>query len=328
MGIFIGLCYDLKQNYLNSGLSVEDLMEFDTDETIRGLEEAFQCLGHQVECIGNGRELALRLAKGERWDLIFNIAEGVKGRSREAQVPAVCELFAQSYTFADPLTCALTLDKALAKRVVRDCGLPTASFEVVNTATEAAAVSLPKPLFLKPVAEGSSKGVTGRSLVKEHQELIIECDKLLNKFHQSVLVETFLPGREVTVGIVGNGSAARVVGVMEVLFTDKAETDAYTAINKNEYLERVSYRLITDEPLAAQAQQLALNAYQALGCRDAARVDLRCDACGVLHFLEINPLPGLNHVYSDLPIMWRLAGLSYKQLIAEIVHCAWERYRC
>ncbi|MDF5712202.1 MAG: D-alanine--D-alanine ligase [Nostoc sp. S4] len=327
MELFIGLCYDLKADYLNAGFSADEVMEFDDQETIIGLENALFELGHQVERIGNGRELALRLAKGHRWDLVFNIAEGLKGRSREAQVPAVCELFAQPYTFSDPLTCALTLDKALAKRVVRDRGLPTASFEVVNSIAQAQAVSLPLPLFLKPVAEGSSKGVTGRSFVKEYEELTTTYKLLRQQFQQPVLVETFLPGRELTVGIIGNGSNSQVVGVMEVIFTDKAETSAYTTLNKDEYLERVSYRLLIDpEPLAAQARQLALDAYYTLDCRDAARVDLRCDANGVLQFLEINPLPGLHHIRSDLPIMARLAGVSYTEIIATIVDSAWQRY--
>ncbi|MBW4676386.1 MAG: D-alanine--D-alanine ligase [Desmonostoc geniculatum HA4340-LM1] len=329
MSLFIGLCYDLKSDYLKSGFSAEEVMEFDDEETIIGLEKALFELGHQVERIGNGRELALRLAKGDRWNLVFNIAEGLKGRSREAQVPAVCELFAQPYTFSDPLTCALTLDKALAKRIIRDRGLPTAPFEVVNSTAQAQAVSLPLPLFLKPVAEGSSKGVTGRSFVKERQELVTTYQLLHQQFQQSVLVETFLPGRELTVGIIGNGSNSRVVGVMEVIFTDKAETSAYTTLNKDEYLERVSYRLLIDpEPLAAQARQLALDAYYTLDCRDAARVDLRCDANGVLQFLEINPLPGLHHIRSDLPIMGRLADVAYTEIVATIVDSAWERYEC
>ncbi|MFN6572760.1 D-alanine--D-alanine ligase [Dendronalium sp. ChiSLP03b] len=329
MGLFIGLCYDLKADYLKAGFSAAEVMEFDDQETIIGLEAALLQLGHQVERVGNGRELALRLAKGDRWDLIFNIAEGLQGRSREAQVPAVCELFAQPYTFSDPLTCALTLDKALAKRVVRDRGLPTAPFEVVSTTAEATAVSLPMPLFLKPMAEGSSKGVTGRSFVKEHEELVNTYQLLRKLFQQPVLVETFLPGREVTVGIVGNGSNSQVVGVMEVIFTDQAETSAYTTLNKDEYLERVSYRLLIDpDPLAAQAKQLALDAYHTLGCRDAARVDLRGDASGVLQFMEVNPLPGLHHIRSDLPIMGRLAGVSYTEIIAEIVESAWQRYKC
>lgn len=147
MGLFIGLCYDLKAEYLEAGFSTTQVMEFDDEETIIGLENALGDLGHEVERIGNGRELARRLVQDDHWDLIFNIAEGIKGRSREAQVPAICELFAQPYTFSDPLTCALTLDKALAKRIVRDHGLPTAPFIVVNNIEEAANISLPMPLF-------------------------------------------------------------------------------------------------------------------------------------------------------------------------------------
>lgn len=329
MGLSIGLCYDLKEDYLKSGFQPAEVMEFDDEETITGLESALVSLGHVVERIGNGRELARRLGKGDRWDLVFNIAEGLKGRSREAQVPAVCELFGQPYTFADALTCALTLDKALTKRVVRDFGLPTAPFEVVSSCFEAAAVSLPLPLFLKPLAEGSSKGITGRSLVKERQELVTTYQALEAEFQQPVLVETFLPGREVAVGIVGNGSTARVVGVMEIMFTERSEIQAYTALNKDEYLERVSYRLLTaPEPLAVEARQLALEVYRVLGCRDAARVELRGDASGALQFLEVNPLSGIHPIRSDLIIMARLAGMEYAELMGEIVESAWERYRC
>jgi D-alanine-D-alanine ligase len=239
MGLFIGLCYDLKPDYLKAGFSTSEVMEFDDEETIIGLSKALSQLGHDVERVGNGRELARLLASGYRWDLVFNIAEGLLGRSREAQVPAVCELFAQPYTFSDPLTCALTLDKALAKRVVRDGGMPTAPFEVVSTMKEATTVSLPMPLFLKPVAEGSSKGVTGSSLVKEREELINTFQLLHEQFQQPILVETFLPGQELTVGIVGNGSNSQIVGVMEVIFTDLAETSAYTTLNKDEYLDLI-----------------------------------------------------------------------------------------
>ncbi|HLO88676.1 MAG TPA: D-alanine--D-alanine ligase [Nostocaceae cyanobacterium] len=328
MSLLIGLCYDLKIEYLKAGFSATEVMEFDDEETIIGLEKALNDLGHQVERIGNGRELARRLANGQHWDLVFNIAEGVKGRSREAQVPAVCELFDQPYTFSDPLTCALTLDKALAKSIVRDRGLPTAPFTVVNSLAEAANINLPLPLFLKPVAEGSSKGITGKSLVKEKAELVNTYQALHNQFKQPILIETFLPGREVTVGIIGNGHTAKVVGVMEVIFTDKAETTAYTTLNKKEYLDRVAYQLlINSDPLAIQAQKLALDIYHTLGCRDVARLDLRCDGEGVLQFLEINPLPGLDHIYSDLIIMGRLAGVTYTGIINAIVDAAWQRYQ-
>jgi len=326
MGLSVGLCYDLKEDYLEAGFAPDDVLEFDSEDTIAGLESALVELGHGVERVGRGRELSRRLVGGERWDLVFNICEGVSGRSREAQVPALCELFDQPYTFADPLTCAVTLDKAVAKRIVRDHGLPTAPFAVVGSPEEARAVDLPVPLFLKPLAEGSSKGVNQRSLVRRHDELIAACRAMLEQYRQPVLVEAFLSGREVTVGVLGHGTTARVLGVMEVSFTGKAEAAAYTALNKEEYLERVAYRLLADDPLAEQARELALAVFAALGCRDAARVDLRCDAAGILHFLEVNPLPGLNHVRSDLPIMARLAGVHYRELIGAIVESARARY--
>jgi D-alanine-D-alanine ligase len=326
MGLSVGLCYDLKEDYLEAGFAPDDVLEFDSEDTVAGLESALVELGHGAERIGRGRELARRLVGSERWDLVFNICEGVWGRSREAQVPALCELFDQPYTFADPLTCAVTLDKAVAKRIVRDHGLPTAPFAVVGSPEEARAVDLPVPLFLKPLAEGSSKGVNQRSLVRRHDELIAACRAMLEQYRQPVLVEAFLSGREVTVGVLGHGATARVLGVMEVSFTGKAEAAAYTALNKEEYLERVAYRLLADDPLAEQARELALAVFAALGCRDAARVDLRCDAAGILHFLEVNPLPGLNHVRSDLPIMAQLAGVHYRELIGAIVESARARY--
>lgn len=326
MGLSIGLCYDLKEDYLDAGFAPEDVLEFDSEDTIVGLGDALVGLGHTVERIGRGQELARRLVGGERWDLVFNICEGAWGRSREAQVPALCELFDQPYTFADPLTCAVTLDKAAAKRIVRDHGLPTPPFAVVGTPEDADAVDLAVPLFLKPLAEGSSKGVSPHSLVRSPGGLATACRAMLAQYHQPVLVEAFLPGREVTVGIVGHGANARVVGVMEVSFTAQAEAAAYTALNKEEYLERVAYRLLGDDPLAGEARELALAIFAVLGCRDAARVDLRCDAGGRLHFLEVNPLPGINHVRSDLPIMARLAGIPYGELIGAIVDSARKRY--
>src|SRR5437588_90685 len=147
----IGLAYDLKSDYLAAGFSPEAVMEFDDEATVDALAGALDELGHRPERVGRGVELARRLAAGDRWDLVFNVAEGVSGRSREAQVPALCELFDQPYTFSDPLTSALTLDKPLAKRVVRDLGLPTAPFAVVRRCEEADAVDLPLPLFVKPI---------------------------------------------------------------------------------------------------------------------------------------------------------------------------------
>jgi D-alanine-D-alanine ligase len=319
----MGLCYDLKADYLAAGFAPHEVMEFDEEATVAGVEQALRGLGHRVERIGRGTELARRLAVGERWDLVFNLCEGVRGRSREAQVPALCELFDQPYTFSDPLTCAITLDKPLAKRLVRDSGLPTPPFAVVESAEEADAVDLALPLFVKPAAEGSSKGVTERSRVASRGELREVCTELLRLYRQPVLVESYLPGREMTVGIVGNGAEARVLGVMEVAFQG---SDFYTPLAKAEFETSIEYSLLDGEPLAQRAREIALGAYRALSCRDAARIDLRCDAAGELFFLELNPLPGLQPGYSDLPLLCGLAGISYGELLGSIVEAAGRRW--
>jgi D-alanine-D-alanine ligase len=321
----IALCYDLKSDYLAAGFAPADVMEFDEEETVAALEGGLLQLGHSVERVGRGVELAGRLAAGERWDLVFNVAEGVRGRSREAQVPALCEMFDQPYTFSDPLTCAVTLDKSLAKRVVRDHGLLTAPVAVVERAADAADVDLPFPLFVKPMAEGSSKGVTRLSRVETRDELIAACAELISTFRQPVLVETFLPGREVTVGIVGNDGDSRALGVLEVSFRAGADS-AYTALNKRDYKTWVDYQLLDGEPFAQRARTLALAAYRALECRDLARVDLRCDAAGELCFLEINPLPGLHPTYSDLPILADRSGIPYTHLLGHIVEASARRW--
>jgi D-alanine-D-alanine ligase len=325
MGLGLGFCYDRKEDYLAAGLTPEQVMEFDPEETVAAIAAGLASLGHRVERVGRGVELARRLVAGERLDLVFSIAEGSKGRSREAQVPALCELFDQPYVFADPLTCAISLDKAMAKRVVRDHGLPTPRFAVVAAPDDLAGVALDPPLFAKPTAEGSSKGVTALSMIRSRADLEAACRELLARFGQPVLVESFLPGREVTVGVVGHGTDARVVGVMEVDIKGGDETYAYTAANKDDWQRRIEYRLIDDD-LASAAGELALAVFAALGCRDGARIDLRCDAAGRPNFMEANPLPGLDPLRGDLPFIARFAGHSYGDLLGWIVDSARQRY--
>lgn len=322
--MLIGLAYDLRDDYRGLGLAEEQLAEFDSPETIAELEAALLRLGHAVDRIGHVRRLAERLVAGHRWDLVFNICEGLAGRSREAQVPALLEAFGQPYTFADPLVMAATLDKAVAKRLVRDHGLATAPFALVERAADIAAVDLPFPLFAKPVAEGTGKGVSPASLVRSRRELERTCRRLLARYAQPVLVETYLPGREFTVGIVGSGSAARIVGTLEVELLPGAEPGVYSYTNKERCEELVRYRLV-DDPEARAAAALALACYRALDCRDAGRVDLRSDAAGRPQFLEVNPLAGLHPTHSDLPILASLAGLGYDGLIGAIVASAAER---
>jgi D-alanine-D-alanine ligase len=320
----IGITYDLRHEYLAAGYSEEETAEFDRLETIETLEQTLQGLGYETERIGNVRQLASRLAAGARWELVFNIAEGLHGIAREAQVPALLDAFAIPYTFSDPLVLALSLHKGMTKHVVRALGIPTPDFAVIETEADMARVDLPWPVFVKPIAEGTSKGISGASKVGSRTALDTVCRALLHQFRQPVLVETFLPGRELTVGIVGTGEQASVLGVMEVFLQAQAEPGIYSYANKALYETRVHYDLVCDA-MSDEAADLALRTWRGLGCRDGGRVDLRCDAQGRPFFLEVNPLPGLNREHSDLPILCRLLGLPYERLISTILASAKRR---
>jgi D-alanine-D-alanine ligase len=322
----VGITYDLREDYLAAGYSEEDTAEFDRVDTIEAIEAALQDLGHATERVGHVRSLAEKLVSGIRWDLVFNIAEGLRGYGREAQVPALLDAYDIAYTFSDPMVLALTLHKGMTKRVLRDLGIPTPDFVVVENEADIAGVALPLPLFAKPVAEGTGKGVTASSKILTFAQLFATCRQLLAKFQQPVLVETFLPGRELTVGVVGTGSRARTIGALEVVLKEQAEGDVYSYLNKKNYEELVEYRLAKDA-IAEHAQQVARAAWTGLGCRDAGRIDLRVDARGVPNFLEVNPLAGLHPVHSDLPIAARMAGISYRELIAIIMQEATARVR-
>jgi D-alanine-D-alanine ligase len=320
----IGITYDLRYEYLAAGYSEEDTAEFDRLETIDTLEQTLQQLGYDTERIGHVRQLTARLADGGHWDLVFNIAEGMSGFGREAQVPALLDAFGMPYTFSDPLVLALALHKGMTKHVIRDLGVPTPDFVVVHSEADVEQVHLPLPVFAKPVAEGTSKGISAASKISTRQELRAVCHDLLHRYRQPVLVETFLPGRELTVGIVGTGIQARALGVMEVVLLKEAEPEVYSYANKALYETRVQYRLVQGS-LATQAMQIALQTWQGLGCRDGGRVDLRCDRYGMPSFLEVNPLPGLHPEHSDLPILCGLLDIDYAELLTMILESARRR---
>jgi len=215
----IGLVFDLRKDYLKLGFTEEETAEFDSEETVSELEGALRGLGHEVVRVGNCLSLMKRISCGERWDLVFNVAEGLDGRSREAQAPAVLEACGIPYVFSDPLTLALSLDKALAKRVVRDAGVPTAKFRLLEDEEQLVSVAdvcvdLEFPLFLKPNHEGTGKGISRGSLVWNTEALVETARGLMVRYRQPVLVEQYLPGREFTVGVLGTGGEARVAGVL------------------------------------------------------------------------------------------------------------------
>lgn len=318
----IGLVYDLRDDYLAEGYTEDQVAEFDTQDTIDRLAGAMVKLGYEVDRVGNGRALCRRLVDGDRWDLVFSVAEGLAGRNREAQVPCVLEMYAQPYVFSDPLTCVVTLDKSTAKRILRAEGLPTPRSITVAGEADLDSVTLSYPLFAKPNAEGTGKGVDGASRIDTPEQLRRTCLRLLKEYAQPVLVEEYLPGREFTTAILGCGPDAQALGTLEIRIRAGSPHVDYSFEVKEKCEQFVDYLPVEPGPIRDEVETLALAAYRVLDCRDAGRVDVRLDSAGRPSFLEINPLPGLHPTHSDLPMIATQQGLAYPELLGRIVASA------
>jgi D-alanine-D-alanine ligase len=321
----VGLSYDLRDDYLKAGYSEIETAEMDQACTIDSLTSTLTQLGYSVDPIGHIKQLAQRLVDGDRWDIVFNICEGMHGLGREAQVPALLDAYQIPYVFSDTLVCALTLHKGMTKDVVRAAGVTTPDYVLVQEEADIKGVTLQYPLFAKPVAEGTGKGIDAESRINNSQQLDQVCKKLLKDYGQGVIVERFLPGREFTVGIIGTGAQASALATMEIVLLDGAEADVYSFNNKENWEQRVSYHLLADKHLRDEAEAVALNAWRALGCRDGGRIDVRVDDRGQVNFIEVNPLAGISPGYSDLPIMNNLLGNTYEDLIGRIMQSALQR---
>ena len=318
----IGLVYDLRDDYLAEGFTADQVAEFDTLDTINRLAGALGELGCEVDRVGNGRALCRRLVNGDRWDLVFPVAEGLAGRSREAQVPCLLEMYAQPYVFSDPLACAVTLDKSAAKRILRAEGLSTPRSTTVAREADLAATTLSYPLFAKPNAEGTGKGVDGASKIDTPEQLRRTCLRLLKQYAQPVLVEEYLPGREFTTAILGCGTDAQVLGTLEVRMRADSPHVDYSFEVKEKCEQFVDYLPVEPGPVRDDVEALALAAYWVLDCRDTGRVDIRLDSAGRPSFIEINPLPGLHPTHSDLPMIATQQGMAYPELLHRIVASA------
>jgi len=327
----IGLSYDLKTaSEVRPGAPEDETEECDPPDTIDALANEIERLGHRVVRLGGGAEF-LSSILSEKIDFVFNISEG-RGtyRSREAQVPSVLEMLRIPYSGADPLTLALCLDKPLTKRVAESLGVRTPRY-VVFSPYEAIDLDevrdLSRPLVVKPAFEGSSKGIRLTSKIDRLEELEQAATDIHKMYRQPALVEEFIAGKEITVGIMGN-HPPQVVGVMEVVPRNGAgDNFMYTLEVKRDWQRLVSYRCPANLPPQTfkEIEGMALALHKGLQCRDMARFDFRVDGKNRPYFLEVNPLPGLSPVYSDLPIMAGLMGLSYSQLIGGILNAALER---
>ncbi len=328
MKLRVGITYNLKKDFSSTGNQPTDSFEeFDAEETIDAIQKVLEGEGHEVIRLGGDVRLVDRLRKGPI-DIVFNIAEGLGGRNREAHIPALLEFLNIPYTGSDPLTLSATLDKSMAKKIVMSEGIPTPRFLKVEKIDELKGAELRFPLFVKLCYEGSSKGIRLDSKVLDPPSLEEKVRKLLENYGPPVLVEEFVGGPEFTVGILGN-EVPVVLGVMQIEIKGMAQKEAiYSLEVKREWEERVRYHCpaLVDEPLLKRIEEVALRAYRALDCRDVSRVDIRVGEDGTPYFLEINPLPGLSPVYGDLPIMAKKMGWDYSRLVKTIFHNAQKRY--
>ncbi len=308
----------------------DDDEEFDSPETIQAMAGALESLGHEVELLGEGEPMLRRLLSAPRPDLVWNIAEGTPGgRCREARVPAVLEMLDIPYTGSDPLTLAATLDKDCAKRLISQSGLATPPWVLFDgdwEASQSQLAALRFPVFVKPAFEGSSKGILSNSIVHDLAQLRAALLQLGEVYRQPVLVEEFIEGDELTVGLVGN-QPPEVIGIMRVLPRTTGPTPfVYSLEVKRDFQRQVRYECPARvSPRDTEAvRHAALGCWQALGCRDVARVDFRLRD-GVPYFLEANPLPGLSPISGDLVLLSGSMGIEYPELIARILQAALER---
>ncbi|MCR4392853.1 MAG: D-alanine--D-alanine ligase [Dehalococcoidales bacterium] len=330
----IGLSYDLKEAVARSlsGQPEDALEEYDSLETVEALRAAIEAKGHHVVKLGGGREFLTRIL-AEKVDFVFNISEGLGSyRSREAQIPSVLEMLDIPYSGSDPQCLAICLDKHLTKKIVNWAGIPTPRWQIITSANVDSIdwQSLALPAFVKPVWEGSSKGIRLKSRANYPDEVKALVQETLAKYNQPVLVEEFIAGEEVTVGLVGNAPPS-VMGIMRIIPRKKDTDFIYSLEVKRDYENLVEYECPArlGEYALKLIREYSLRAFDVLECRDFARIDFRISQAGEPFFLEINPLAGLNPRSSDLIIMARLQGIQYNDLIGVILDSALKRYpRC
>ena len=325
----IGLACDLKESIpLEPGGPDDAFEEYDSPKTIQIIVEALESKGHSVIVLGGGPEFLDNIRR-EKVDIVFNIAEGRRAhRSREPQVPSVLEMLDIPYTGSDPQCLAVSLDKPVTKKLAATFGVSTPKWLTITSKPElhqAAWKEMPFPAIVKPAYEGSSKGIRLTSLTQNVKEAQEEAGRILENYRQPVMIEEFIDGDEVTVGVIGN-SPPRIVGMMRIIPRKKDSPFVYSLEVKRDYVNLVDYECPArlEQEVLDRITAASLNVFNGLGCRDFARIDFRIGRDGVPYFLEVNPLPGLGD-YSDLVIMAIKMGWSHERLIGAVLDAALER---
>lgn len=322
----VGLTFNLKK-YIPSEIADAEA-EYDNLETVLAIKEALEDDYCRVELMEADDTLPAKLAK-HTVDIVFNIAEGIQGRGREAEVPALCNMMRIPFTGSDETTLCIALDKALTKRILSTYHIRTPKYRLISKDQPRISGGFSFPAIIKPNAEGSSKGISDVAIVSDMPELRALAEKNIRDYRQDMLVEAYIPGREFTVGVLGNGKNTRVFPPMEVIYLDKEKPyNIYSYTVKQNFERLIRYKSPAELSAGAEAEMVhtARRVYEVLWCRDFARMDFRLAPDGRLYFIEINPLPGLAPGYSDYPIMAELNGTGYAALVRSILHAALTRY--
>lgn len=326
-GIKVGITYNLKKGKNTETQDSE--AEYDNIETIDALKKALSEAGAVVTLLEADEKLPERLSK-TKVDIIFNIAEGISGRGREGQIPALLNMYQIPYTGSDETTLCLALDKALTKRLLSTYRIRTPHYVVMDKANKKLPSNLSFPIIIKPNAEGSSKGISNVSIVTNQEELRKLADQNIGAYHQSMLAEEYIEGREFTVGLLGNGDSVHVFTPMEIVYQKETQGNfhVYSYQVKQEYQKYVRYECPSSIDMSIQKQMMddSKKIFKALSCRDFARIDYRVSKEGKVSFIEINPLPGLAPNYSDYPMLADFCGVPYNKLVVSILRAALIRY--
>ena len=318
-----------------SSTSADTYAEWDTIETITAVRDAL-ALRHSVTMIEADAD-AFESLRRTRPAIVFNIAEGQYGVSREAQIPAILDMLNIPYTGSDALTLGICLDKSRAKEILSHYAIPTPKFFVINAVNDLAGADIPLPCMVKPLCEGSSKGIFNASLVRSSRELFEQVERIVTAYGQPALIEEFLPGREFTVAMLGNGNDARVLPIVEIQFDSlpKGVNPIYSFEAKwiwdqsDNPLDIFQCPARLSAPLQASIEKICLDTYRVLRCRDWSRIDVRLDDAGQPHIIEVNPLPGIlpnPEENSCYPKAARAAGMSYQQMLNNVLDAGCRRY--
>jgi len=327
----IALTYNLKKK--DETKPADYFSEYDSQDTINAIILALNRNGHTVEPLDVEYPKLVSYFRENRVDMVFNIAEGKSGKFRESEVPALLDYFNIPHTGSDTFSLALAMNKALTKKILKADSIPTPDFQIFVKGNEELDPKLKFPLIVKPNCEGSAKGINKSSVVTTKKDLFEKIKDTISTYKQEALVEEFIEGKELTVGILENGKTT-VLPILEIDFSGcKNSGEYFYSWRMKEYQGNVELGLLPrfhcparlDKETEERVKEVALKTHRAVGCLDISRIDIRLDANNIPYVLEINPLPGLDPKESNFPIMAYAAGMRYDDLIEAIVMSASER---